>query len=50
MQVSAILKSPRPKVFEAQRKYLEGTSDCGLFAIAYAIDLCIGNNPAAYRC
>ena len=51
MQAAAILKSPRSEVvFEAQRTMpQEGTSDCGLFAIAYATDLCIGNDPAAYR-
>ena len=51
MQAATILKSPRPEiVFEAQRTIpQEGTNDCGLFAIAYAIDLCIGNNPATYR-
>ena len=51
MQAAAILKSPRSEVvFEVQRTISqEGTSDCGLFAITYATDLCIGNNPAAYR-
>ena len=51
MQAAAILQSSRSDiVFEAQRMIpQEGVSDCGLFAIAYATDLCIGNNPAAYR-
>ena len=51
MQAAAILQSLRSDiVFEAQRMIpQEGVSDCGLFAIAYATDLCIGNNPAAYR-
>ena len=52
IQAAAILKSSRSNItFEAQRTIpQEGVKDCGLFAIAYATDLCIGNNPAAYRC
>ena len=30
-------------------QYQEGSSDCGLYAIAYATEICFGNNPASYR-
>ena len=30
-------------------QFQTGSSDCGLFAIAFATDLCFGNNPASYR-
>ena len=26
-----------------------GSSDCGLYAIAFAVELCFGNNPASFR-
>ena len=54
MQAAAILQPSRSDiVFKTQRMIpQEGVSDCGLFTIAYATDLCIGNNPASYtyRC
>ena len=34
---------------QEKTQYQQGGTDCGLFAIAYATDLCYGNNPAAYR-
>ena len=30
-------------------QFQTGSSDCGLFARAFATDLCFGNNPASYR-
>ena len=37
-------------VFEAQRMIpQEGMSNCRLFTIVYATDLCTGNNPAAHK-
>ena len=30
-------------------QFQEGSSDCGLYSIAYATELCFGNNPACYR-
>lgn len=30
-------------------QFQDGSSDCGLYAIAYAVDICFGNNPASYR-
>ena len=30
-------------------QYQESSSDCGLYAIAYATEICFGNNPASYR-
>ena len=30
-------------------QFQKGSSDCGLFSIAYATDLAYGNDPASYR-
>jgi len=30
-------------------QFQAGTSDCGLYAIAFATDICFGNNPASFR-
>lgn len=30
-------------------QFQNGSSDCGLFAIAFATEICFGNNPASYR-
>ena len=30
-------------------QFQHGPNDCGLYAIAYATDICFGNNPASYR-
>lgn len=27
----------------------KGSSDCGLYAVAFATEICFGNNPASYR-
>ena len=29
-------------------QFQRGSEDCGLYAIAYATDICFGNNPASY--
>ena len=50
-QTASIMNSQKSSVtFVAERtQFQRGGVDCGLFAIAYATDLCYGNNPAAYR-
>ena len=51
MQIASLLCSPEP-VIELdikQTQFQEGSSDCGLFSIAFATDLAYGNNPAVYR-
>jgi len=51
MQIAALIRTPEP-VIELdiqQTQFQVGSSDCGLFSIAYATDLAYGNNPAAYR-
>ena len=45
-QVAAILKSSQSfelRVVNVQQQ--QGGDDCGLFAIAFAVDLCMGNDP-----
>ena len=45
-QVTAILKSSQSfelRVVNVQQQ--QGGDDCGLFAIAFAVDLCMGNDP-----
>lgn len=51
VQAASILHSLKSSVrFVAERtQFQQGGTDCGLFAIAYATDICYGNNPAAYR-
>ncbi len=50
-QIASIMNSQKSSVtLVAERTQFQGGGvDCGLFAIAYATDLCYGNNPAAYR-
>ena len=51
MQIAALIHTPDP-VIELdiqQTQFQVGSSDCGLFSIAYATNLTYGNNPAAYR-
>ena len=50
-QTASIMQSQRSSItFVAETtQFQRGGADCGLFAIAYATDLCYGNNPAAYR-
>ena len=50
-QIAAIMntKERRIELTIEKTQFQRGGSDCGLFAIAYATDLSIGNNPAAYR-
>ena len=53
VQASCILKTAMAQdyiVFQLERMQLQkGGVDCGLFAIAYATELCNGNSPASYR-
>ena len=46
-QVAAMLKSTSPYLnFRIESTQLqEGGVDCGLFAIAYTTEFCLGNNP-----
>lgn len=30
-------------------QYQVGKSECGVYAIAFAVEMCFGNNPASYR-
>ena len=50
-QSAAILKSESDHiVFQSEKvQTLEGTTDCGLFAIAFATEYCHGNNPECFR-
>ena len=51
MQIAALIRTPEP-VIELdiqQTQFQVGSSDCGLFSIAYATDLAYENNPAVYR-
>ena len=45
------MNSPNSKVvLEVQKTQFQADgANCGLFTIAFATDLCFGNNPAAYR-
>jgi len=51
MQIAGIICSQKAtiecKLHEVQNQ--QGTSDCGLFAIAFATDLVYGNEPASYK-
>lgn len=49
MQIAAILHTHDPSVvFKIHKtQFQKGKSDCGVFAIAYATDLCFGNDPAS---
>ena len=51
MQAAAIIRPERSHLlFEMERtQFQQGGADCGLFAIAYAVDYCYGNNPATKR-
>ena len=51
MQIAALMRTPEPAIeLDIQRTQFQvGSSDCGLFSIAYATDLAYGNNPASYR-
>ena len=50
-QIAAIMCCPDTSITLKVEKtqFQKGGSDCGLFAIAFATDLCHGNNPASYR-
>ena len=50
MQVAAIMHTAEHYVdFKVHKiQFQKGTSDCGLFSIAYATDLAFGNDPASY--
>ena len=49
--VAAIINTNEPKIQVVRQKtqFQKGGSDCGLFAIAYAVDLCQGIEPADVR-
>ena len=51
MQVASIMKSNESMItFKIHNtQFQKGSSDCGLFLIAYATDLAYGNDPASYR-
>ena len=51
MQIATIMHTSanRLKRIVEKTQFQVGVVDCGLYAIAYATDLCIGNNPASYR-
>ena len=51
MQIAALIRSPEPviELDVKQTQFQVGSSDCGLFSIAYTTDLAYGNNPAAFR-
>ena len=51
MQI-ANLMLPSEKVVNVHMQhtqYQTGTSDCGLYAIAFLTEMCHGNNPSSYR-
>ena len=50
-QIAAVMCCPDTSITLKVEKtqFQKGGSDCGLFAIAFATDLCHGNNPASYR-
>ena len=51
LQIASILCCEASSMYvEVQNtQFQNGGSDCGLFAVAYATDLCHGNNPASVR-
>ena len=51
MQIASLIRPPEPVIeFDIkQTQFQVGSSDCGLFSIAYTTDLAYGNNPAVYR-
>ena len=50
MQVAAIMHTTERYIdFKVHKiQFQKGTSDCGLFSVAYATDLAFGNDPASY--
>ncbi len=50
-QIAAVMQCMAASItLEVQNVQLQiGSSDCGLYAIAYATDLCYGNNPSNLR-
>ena len=50
LQISAMTKpTSRSISIEIQKMHRQTNAvDCGLYAIAYATELCYGNNPASY--
>ena len=52
MQVASIIQTPASVLtFEIQKvQFQKGGADCGLFAIAFATDLCYENNPVNLFC
>ena len=50
-QSAAILNSASEHiVFQNEKvQYQKGTTDCGLYAIAFATEYCHGNNPECFR-
>lgn len=50
-QISAVMSCAERKITILRQKtqFQAGGSDCGLFAIAYATDLCLGQEPASVR-
>ena len=51
MSVAALTKTSKHHITVqiAATQFQKGGTDCGVYAIAYATDLCHGNNPASYR-
>ena len=51
MSVAALAETSKHQITVqiAATQFQKGGTDCGVYAIAYATDLCHGNNPASYR-
>ena len=51
LQIAAITSCSEStiKIIQYKTQFQKGGSDCGLFAIAYALDLCLGTEPAGIR-
>ena len=50
-QIASILhtRSPQVKIQIGMTQFQENSLDCGVYAIAFATDLCHGNNPAQLK-
>ncbi len=51
MQIASIMHTSEKRIHLniPNKQYQKGSSDCGLFAIAYATDIAHGNDPIGYR-